>query len=363
MINLDNASFTAVSDEVLAEFNRVERELRGNALARHGLGEAARAELNRATEGIAALLGVLPTEIIFTSGASEANNLAIKGLTQAYSHVGKHILSTCLEHPSVSGSLNYLSSTGFEVELLKILPNGKIDLHFLRTAIRKDTVLLCVCASDSELGAVQPLAEIAEILADFPHCHMHVDAAMSMGKIPVPLVGSTMCFSPYKFHGLNGLGVLIKREKIVLEPLIHGGGTNIYRGGTPSPSLAAACFLALKNALSSREKNEKIVGELRQFVIENISAKMNSPADGNPYILNMSYANIKGADFQAAMNSRGIAISVKNACSADNTPSRPVFAVTGDKKTAMNSWRVSFAPKTSFEDLEKFLAAAKEISS
>jgi len=390
MINLDYASHTPVDGIVLAEFCRVEREFGGNALAAHGLGKSAAAEMERATAGIAALIGVKPEEIIYTSGASEANNLAIKGIARAYGYRGKHILSTCLEHPSVSGTLVFLQEAGYEIELLKILPNGKIDLVHLKSAIRPDTILLCVSAVDSELGAVQDLEEIYDLLLSHPNCHIHVDAAQAMGKIPVAIkAASTLCFSPHKFHGLGGFGVLVKRAGVVLEPLIHGGGSayggatgvggagglgknSLYRAGTPSPAMSAACFKALQIALDEIDSRLETVKNLRQYVLDGIAAlnlnrcrsgdesgkiRINSPAGGSPYILNLSIKGVKGTDTQASLDSKGIAVSVKSACSTDRAPSRPVFAITGDKKNALESWRVSFSHLTTIQELDVLLSS------
>ena len=358
MVNLDYASHTPVDEAVLAEFCRVERECGGNALAAHGLGRVALDELERATEGIASLLGVRPDEIIYTSGASEANNLAIKGIARAYGYKGKHILSTCLEHPSVSGTLAYLQESGYEIELLKIQPNGKIDLAHLQSAIRADTILLCVSAVDSELGAIQPLEDIENVLKEHPNCRLHVDAAQAMGKIPVYVGGaSTLCFSPHKFYGLCGFGVLVKRDGVVLEPLIHGGSGSLYRSGTPSPAMAAACYRALKIAIDEMEARLETMRELRQYVLDGVKGfpliRVNSPPDGSPYILNLSVKGVKGTEMQTMLDAQGIAVSVKSACSTDNSPSRPVFAVTGDKKNAMESWRVSFSHLTKKPELDR----------
>ena len=361
MINLDYASHTPADERVLAEFCRAERACAGNAFAAHALGRAARAELDRATEGIAALIGVSPSEIIFTSGASEANNLAVKGIARAYAHRGRHILSTCLEHPSVSGALAFLAEAGYEIELLRILPNGKIDIEHLQRAIRDDTILLCVSAVDSELGAIQETDVLAKSVASRPNCRLHVDLAQAVGKIPGLFENlsqaSTMCFSPHKFYGLGGFGVLVKREGVVLEPLIHGGTSGgIYRAGTPSPAQAAACFLALKLALENSEEKLQNAAKMREYVIKMLhnAAKINSPPDGSPYILNLSIPGIRGTKMQEELNKRGIAVSVKSACSTDAAPSRPVFAVS-DKKNALNSWRVSFSHHTTQEELDEFI--------
>ena len=360
MINLDYASHTPVDEAVLAEFCRVERECHGNALSIHSAGREALAEMERATVGIAALIGVKPSEIIYTSGASEANNLAIKGIARAYAYKGRHILSTCLEHPSVSGTLSYLQESGYEVELLKILPNGKIDLSHLKAAIRPDTVLLCVSAVDSELGAIQPLESIAKLISEYPNCHLHVDAAQAIGKIPVFTEGaSTLCFSPHKFYGLGGFGVLVKREGVVLEPLIHGGGS-LYRGGTPSPAMAAACHKALDLALTNQNKRVAKARQLHEYTLKCLQqyplVRINSPIDGSPYILNLSIKGVKATNFTKMLYTHGVCVSIKSACSTDNAPSRPVMAVTNDKKNAQSSWRISFSHLTEMPEIEAFMS-------
>jgi len=367
MINLDYASHTPVDRRVLDYFLQIEEEFFCNVMSAHSGGRLARAKMDEVTAGIAELIGAKPEEIIFTSGASEANNLAIKGLYKAYSHVGKHVLSTCLEHPSVSGTLAALP--GAEIELLKILPNGLIDLEQLKSAIRPDTVLLCISAVDSELGVIQPLKEISAIMKAHPNCHLHVDAAQAVGKIPVELHGaSTFCFTAHKFYGLCGVGVLVKREGVILEPIIHGGkSTTIYRSGTPALSLAASCYYALKIAMEAQAERVKHVQSIKEYVLDAIKGKpfiaVNTPAENaSPYILNLSVKGMRGMDFQAALDSRGILVSTKSACSTDRAPSRPVMAITGNKNRALNSWRVSFSHLTTFEDVEAFVQVCKELT-
>ena len=166
MIYLDYSANTPAERAVLDAFLDAERRFPGNPNASHPAGLAARAALAAATDSIAGLLHILPSEIIFTSGASEANNLAIKGLARAQRHFGKHILSTPLEHPSVSGPLTYLQEQGWEIDLVGIGRDGKIDLEHLRELLRPDTALIAVTAVDSELGTVQPVSEIIQILKD-----------------------------------------------------------------------------------------------------------------------------------------------------------------------------------------------------
>ena len=361
-IYLDYASHTPASQAALEAFCEAERNFQSNPASTHKSGRMAGEELSRITQAIADLVQAKPTEIIFTSGASEANNLAIKGIARAYGYQGRHILSTCLEHPSVSGTLAALQDAGYELELLRILPNGTIDLEHLKSAIRQDTILICISAVDSELGAIQPLAEISKVVDACPNCHLHIDAAQAMGKLPVNMHGaSTMCFSPHKFYGLTGSGVLIKREGVVLEPLIHGGGANLYRSGTPALGLAAACHTALTQALNNQDIWLAKVAGLREYVIKNLSkyplVRINSPADGSPYILNLSIKGVKATLFTSELDKHGVCISIKSACSTDNAPSRPVMAVSRDKQNALSSWRVSFSHMTETSEIDRFLQA------
>ena len=152
--------------------------------------------MTRVTESIAGLLRVSPEEIIYTSGASESNNLALKGIVQVSRHIGRHVISTALEHSSVGGALSALQQQGCEVDLVDIRRDGTIDLEQLRELLRKDTVLVSVCAADSELGTVQPIREIGTILKEYPDCRLHVDATQAVGKAELVLDGVDTFHAP-----------------------------------------------------------------------------------------------------------------------------------------------------------------------
>jgi cysteine desulfurase len=375
-IYLDYSADTPVDEDVLECYCQAVRKFHANPNSAHSEGRAAKRLTDESVAKVAEVLGVKPQEIIFTSGASESNNLAVKGIAFANRRRGKHIISTFLEHSSVSGALTFLQEQGFEIDIVNVLPDGRIDLDHFRKLLREDTVLAAVCAVDSELGTVQPIEEIAEILHSFPNsvCRLHVDATQAVGKIHLPFgCADSVSFAPHKFFGLPSSGVLYKREGTVLEPLIHGGAsTTIYRSGTPDAAMAAACAKALEIAVSRLDERYKYVSGLNAFLREklvrlgsgsgkNPLVRINSPENAVPYILNLSVKGIKGEEMRRRLDERGVCVSVKSACSVANTPSRAVYAITHDRKNALSSWRISLSHLTTYEELEEFLKILESV--
>ena len=362
MIYLDYSANTPVDPAVLEVFVQTESRYGGNPNSNHPAGIAARSRLEQATGSIAALLGVEPSEVIYTSGASEANNLAVKGIARARRNYGKHIISTALEHPSVSGPLTWLQEQGYEIDLVDIRRDGRIDTEHLEELLRKDTILVAVTAVDSELGVIQPVQEIARLVHRYPNCALHVDATQALGKIPFSFAGpDTVSLAAHKFCGLNGSGMLFKRNGLVLDPLIHGGsGASLYRSGTPTLALAAALEAALRSALDRLSERQEAVAALNRALRDALSryacVRINSPREAVPHILNLSVSGVKGAEMQQALSEQGVCVSVKSACSTEGTPSKAVFAVSRDRKNALSSWRISLSHLTTREELREFLA-------
>ena len=222
---------------------------------------------------------------------------------------------------------------------------------------------MAVTAVDSELGVVQPVAEIAEMLKACPHCHFHVDATQAVGKLPVSFAGiDTMSLTAHKFYGLNGIGVLVKRRGLALEPLIHGGeSTTIYRSGTPTVALACSLALALEKAVSELparvEHIRALNARLRTGLAQYPKVRINSPDTAVPQILNLSVQNVKGTVFQRELDAQGVCVSVKSACSSDGLPSRAVFAVSHDRRNALSSWRISLSHLTTEQEITDFMQA------
>jgi len=378
MIYLDYSANTPADSRVLERFCEVERSCPGNANSRHQAGRDAKRVIDHATQSIAGLLSAQPAEVIYTSGASEANNFALKGLAKLSRHLGRHIISTPLEHSSVSGTLTALQEQGYEIDLVDIRRDGTIDLEHLKELLRPDTIAVAVTLVDSELGVVQPVKEISEILQAWPNCHLHVDATQAVGKIPVSFEGvDTMSLTAHKFYGLNGIGLLLKRRRLGSraphprlprgrrrppEPLIHGGeSTTIYRSGTPTVALAASLETALSSAVNELPERSARVKEANLYLRTALSkypkVRINSSESAIPHILNLSVENVKGTVFQRELDAEGVCVSVKSACSSDGPPPRAVFAVSRDRKNALSSWRISLSHLTTQEELDGFLRA------
>ena len=338
MIYLDYAANTPVNEEVLATFCEVSRQYIANPNSPHPLGLLAKDRLDKCTKRILTLLSAPEYEVVYTSGASESNNLAIKGVADKYKKYGKHIITTYLEHSSVNGAVAALQNAGYEVDYVDINKDGLVDLTNLKELMRRDTTLVSVCYVDSEVGLRQPIDEIGALLSGYPNCYFHVDATQAVGKIPVSLENiDLLTFAPHKFYGLNGCGVLIKKLSVMLEPLIHGGVSwTPYRSGTPALALIAATEKALSLALSSLETNYAIVSDLNAKLREGLKqypkVRFNSTAHSVPFILNLSLPGVKTEAFKAELEKSDIYLSTKSACCAPNTVSRPVYALTKDKK-------------------------------
>ncbi len=366
MIYLDYAANTPVDPRVMDCYVDCSNRYIANPNSVHPLGMEAGNKMKQVTDHIAEVLGIKTTEIIYTSGASEANNLAIKGLARAYRHNGKHIISTGLEHSSVSGALSYLQSQGYEIDMVGITEDGIVDTAHLKELIRKDTVLVSVSYVDSELGIRQPISEIGELLLQYPNCYFHVDATQAIGKILITLNNiDLLSFTPHKFFGMNGCGVLICKDTVQLEPLIHGGtSTTVYRSGSPALALTASLEKSLELAILYQEERYQFVTGLHDELIRELTkykkVRINSTKHSIPHIINLSIQGVKATLFQEALAEKGICISTKSACSVLNSPSRPVYEVTKDRKNALCSWRISLSHLTTEEELKSFLTAFQE---
>lgn len=367
MTYLDYSATTPVSEEVLQSFCEVSRKYIGNPNSLHRLGTEANEMINKATNQIAKLLNVKPTEIIYTSGSSESNNLAIKGIAEKYKNRGNHIITTPFEHSSINGPLNYLSDNGFEVDIVKLDENGLVDIENLKSLIKDTTILVSINSVNSEIGLRQPIEEIGEVLKEYPKLFFHVDMTQSIGKINIPLDNvDLMSFSAHKIYGIKGIGCLIKKEGINLEPMIHGGkSTTIYRSGTPAIGLICSISKALRLALENLDEKYNHVLELNNYLKENLKKYENVYINSNdysiPFMLNISVLGIKPETLLHALEQDDIYISTQSACSSNTTVSKAVLSLTKDKKRAESSVRISLSALTSKEEIDTFLKSFDKI--
>ena len=275
-------------------------------------------------------------------------------------HFGRHIITSPLEHPSVSGCLTALQEKGYEIDVLPLDARGKIDLEALKQLLRQDTVLVTICAVDSELGTVQPVEQAADLIKAFPHCCLHMDATQAVDKIPVTFsCAHTASLSAHKFGGITGSGLLYKRKETEMEPLIHGGiSTSLYRSGTPAVSLAASLSAALEDALTEHDDRRQKVQTLNLYLRSELlkrNVRIHSSQEAIPHILNVGIDGIKGRVMRDRLDEHGVCVSVKSACSVENMPSRAVYAITGSRRQALESWRISLSHLTTMEELKEFL--------
>ena len=361
MIYLDYSATTPVSEEVLDSFNKCSMKYIGNPNSLHKLGIEAKGVIDASTIQIKKLLNISNSDIIYTSGSTEANNLAIKGICERYKSRGKHIITTPLEHSSIYGPINYLLDHGYDVSFVKLDENGLVDLDDLKSLIRDDTILVSINAVNSETGTLQPIEEIGLILKDYPKVFFHSDLTQAIGKIKIDTKNIDLfSFSAHKFFGIKGIGCLVKNDKIVIDPIIHGGtSTTVYRSGTPTVSLIVSLAKALRLALENLDDKYNKVLNLNKYLKNKLRSYdkvfINSNDSCIPHILNISVIGVKPETLLHALEEDDIYISTQSACSSNSTVSKAVLSVTKDDERAKSSVRISLSYLTTKSEIDDFL--------
>lgn len=365
MIYLDYSATTPVNELVLDSFNKVCRDYIGNPNSLHKLGVESKRLMDCATEQIATLLNVSSDEVIFTSGASESNNLALVGIVEKYKERGKHIITTKLEHSSILATVNYLKQKGFIIDYVKINKDGLVDLDDLKKLLNNDTVLVSIGQVNSEIGLVQNVNEIGKIIKEYPRCIFHVDGTQAVGKTNINLENIDLfSFSAHKIYGLKGIGCLIKKKNIELEPIIHGGKSQtIYRSGTPSLALMVSTAKALKLILNDFERNNDYVKKINLKLKEGLAdfdVVVNSNENCVNHIVNISVLGVKPETLLHALEQNDVYVSTKTACSSDEGISLSVYTLTKSEELAKTSIRISLSHLTKEEDILEFVKILKE---
>lgn len=372
MIYLDNSATTRPLPEVVRVVSDVMENIYGNPSSLHGIGLKAERLLAQARQIVAAQLGVGEAEIVFTSGGTEGNNLAIKGTAWQYRERGRHLITTEVEHASVYQPFEQLKELGFSVTVLQPDQSGRITAEQVADALRDDTILVSVMYVNNEVGTLQPVEDIARLLKTKRKTLFHVDAIQAFGKVPLPdrLDGIDMLsLSGHKFHGPKGTGVLYVRKGVQLHPLVAGGGQEDgARSGTENvpgiAGLAKAMQMSGKNLHSHRKKWM----EWKQFFLNRLvhipGVKLNgdvSPAGGAPHIVSVSFPGLKGEVLLHALEERDVYVSTKSACSSKRyVPSRVLAACGLTDEEAEGTLRISMGQQTTGDDVERAIAAIEE---
>lgn len=362
-IYLDNAATTIPNKEVVALYNDIEINHFANSGSIHKLGVDSLTLLNKARESLLNSFGAKDYKVYFTSSATEANNLAIKGVARKYSSRGKHLITTNVEHPSVLQCFKQLEKEGFEVTYLEVNSDGVIEPKVLEDEIRNDTILVSIMSTNNEIGSINPIKELSKVTHKFPKVIFHVDVTQDVGKTKLDYTDADMfSFSGHKVHGLKGSGALIAKSTIVFEPVISGGSQEGgMRSGTVSVALACALAKAVKNSFPLKNIREK-----QHFLLENLrkipGISLNSTEKCSPYIVNFSLTEKKAAVVVEALSNKGVYVSSVSACHSKGEQfSYVVKALGKDDRLARNTIRVSLSNETTFEDLEMFIKELKNI--
>lgn len=366
MIYLDYSATTPVHPEVLKTFVTVNETLYANPDSLHNFGGKVATLLQKAKVATATLLGVQPQELIFTSGATEANNLAIRGVAFANRNRGNHIITTMIEHPSVYDTCQQLAKEfGFEITYVKVDHDGRVNPADIAAAMRPTTILVSVMAVNNEVGTIQPIAEIGKIVAEYPKTYFHVDAVQAIGKVELNLKADQidlMSCSAHKIAGLKGSGLLYKRQGVNLMTLQTGGEQEDgYRAGTPNVGANVAFAKTLRLALNDKQAKFQHVSTLNTWLREQLTNQLsgvviNSPVDGSPYILNISIPPLKPEVIVHGLDAKGIYISTRSACSSKDTKASRVLSAMHLPDAVVNSGvRISLSEATTIAELEIFM--------
>jgi len=360
-IYLDNSATTPVAAEVLEAMTPYFCEAYGNASSLHASGREARQAIEKGRAEIAAILGVSPSEIVFTSGATEANNLAIIGM--AFAHEEKrHIITSKIEHHAVLHPCQWLESQGYEVTTLDVDKTGRIDLEQLKDTIRKDTLLVSIMAGNNEIGTLQPVEEIGAICRE-RGVAFHTDAVQAYGKVQLSTDSiDLLSVSAHKLHGPKGVGFLMVRKGFSLTPLLHGGGhEGGRRSGTENTPGIVGLAAASSLAFNKIEETTARMRRLKRRLIEAIHAIPGTRLNGHeteslPHIVNVSFQGIEGESLVMKLDEHGIETSTGSACSSPTLePSHVLLAISVPISMAHGSLRISTGRQTTREEIDAFL--------
>ena len=372
MIYFDNAATTQVYPEVLKTYTEVASKIWGNPSSLHSLGSQASRILEASRKQIADLLGKKSSEIFFTSGGTEGDNWVIKGVAFERAHLGKHVIVSSIEHPAVKESALWLRSQGFEVDLAPVTRDGFVDVEKLADLIRPDTILVSIMAANNEIGSIQPIKDISDLLEKHPTVSFHVDAVQAIGKMPlVDFLTDRVdfaTFSGHKFHSVRGVGFIFAKEGKKISPLLTGGGQESdKRSTTENVAGIAATAKALRLVLDQFKAGQHRLLAMKKIILEELATYPDvtifSQMEGFlPNILTFGIKNVRGEVTVHAFEDHQIYISTTSACSSKaGKPAGTLLAMGIPQKLAQTAVRISLDQENDMSQVEQFLTIFKQI--
>lgn len=366
MIYFDNSATTQAAPSVVETYAKVSQQVWGNPSSLHNFGETAFHLLEQSRQQIADLIGAKPNEIFFTSGGTEGDNWVVKGTAMAKRTFGKHLITTAVEHPAIHNSMEQLKELGLDVTYLPVDKEGRISIADLKAAIRPDTILVSVMAVNNEIGTIQPLTEVADVLKQYPKIHFHIDAVQGIGKGIQDMIMNDrvdfVTFSGHKFHAPRGVGFIYARQGRKLAPLMTGGGQeNNWRSGTENVPAIAGMAKALRLLLT--DEPEKVAREqaIKQRIYDHIKTFnkvtiFSQPTDGfAPHILCFTINGVRGETIVHAFEDQGIYISTTSACSSKkHLASSTLMAMHTPEAVATSAIRISLDENNTLAEADEF---------
>lgn len=370
VIYLDNAATTKADQDVIDSFVKVNQSLYFNPNSPHQAGLQAEQVLKQAKEEIDSVLNLNHLyHIVFTSGATESNNMALKGIAYRKRETANEIITSVLEHPSVLEVMRYLEEKqGFKLKYVDVKSDGKIDTDHLKSLMSDKVGLVTCMYVNNIMGQIQPIQDIVNILKDYPRAHLHVDAVQALGKVSMNLNGvDSLSLSGHKFNGLKGQGLLIIKNIQTIEPVVHGGGQEYgLRSGTVNLPMAVSMVKSIKLTMGrldeASRKLIKMNQSVRTFLEEFRGVYINSPKDSAPQIINVSFPGVKGEVLVNAFSKHGVMISTTSACSSKRGKLNEVLLAMGVPDARIEaSIRISMGVHTTEEDIQRFKEVFEQV--
>ncbi|MBO0379189.1 cysteine desulfurase [Staphylococcus hominis] len=362
MIYLDNAATTKPNQAVLDSFLKVSEKAYYNANSPHQMGLQSEKILLQAKSRVKEMLNLNNnTDVIFTSGATESNNIALKGIALRKKQFANVIITSVLEHPSVLEVMRYLETQGFILKYVNVTPNGQIDINHLEQLMTDNVGLVTCMYVNNVMGQIQPIKEIGSLLKQYPKAHFHVDGVQALGKIPMQLENvNSVSFSGHKFNGLKGQGILIIDNKEKIEPTVFGGGQEYgIRSGTVNLAMNVSLVKAMEIAIQNLNELNHRLSRYNKVIRESLSqykgVYINSPENSAPHILNIAFPGVKGEVLVNAFSKLDIMVSTTSACSSKREKLNEVLLTMDIEDNRIEgSVRLSMGETTTEKDIEQF---------